>query len=117
MKEVSMEVLNVQMVDIDKVVANDYNPNKVAKPEMKLLERSIIDNGFCMPIICIYDKENDKYVIVDGFHRYTVSLKLNLEQVPIVVLKHDIKKRVAATIQFNRARGTHQIPDIYVFLY
>ncbi|WP_338987090.1 ParB-like nuclease domain-containing protein [Fusobacterium polymorphum] len=112
MKEVSMEVLNVQMVDIDKVVANDYNPNKVAKPEMKLLERSIIDNGFCMPIICIYDKENDKYVIVDGFHRYTVSLKLNLEQVPIVVLKHDIKKRVAATIQFNRARGTHQIPDM-----
>ena len=56
MKKISMEVLNVQMVDINKVVANDYNPNKVAKPEMKLLERSIIDNGFCMPIICIYDK-------------------------------------------------------------
>ena len=98
MKKISMEVLNVQMVDINKVVANDYNPNKVAKPEMKLLERSII--------------ENDKYVIVDGFHRYTVSLKLELEEVPVVVLKHDIKKRVAATIQFNRARGTHQIPDM-----
>lgn len=39
-------------------------------------------------------------------------MKLHLEQVPIVVLKHDIKKRVAATIQFNRARGTHQIPDM-----
>lgn len=112
MQEISMEVLNVKMIDINKVVANDYNPNKVATPEMKLLERSIVDNGFCMPIICIYDQENDKYVIVDGFHRYTVSLKLKLKEVPIVVLKHDIKKRISATIQFNRARGTHQIPDM-----
>ena len=67
MKEVSMEVLNVQMVDINKVVANDSNPNQVAKPEMKLLERSIIDNGFCMPIICIYDKKMTNMLLLMAF--------------------------------------------------
>ena len=101
------------LVDIEKVVANDYNPNKVAKPEMKLLQKSIEDNGFCFPVATIYDKENDKYVIVDGFHRYTVAkFYLKMDKLPIVVLKHDIKKRIAATIQFNRARGTHQILDM-----
>lgn len=110
--KVDFKVLETKLVPIEKVVANDYNPNKLAKPELELLKKSIIDNGFCMPIITIYDSEKDKYVIVDGFHRYSVSLDLKLDQVPVVVLKHDIKKRMAATIQFNRARGTHQILDM-----
>lgn len=112
-QKVDFPVLETIMVDIKKVIANDYNPNKVAKPEMELLTRSIVDNGFCFPIATIYDKVADVYVIVDGFHRYIVSRDyLGLEQVPVVVLKHDIKKRMAATIQFNRARGTHQILDM-----
>jgi|LGVF01.2.fsa_nt_gb ParB-like chromosome segregation protein Spo0J len=110
---IEVPAVNAIMVDIDKIVANDYNPNKVAKPEMKLLQRSIEDNGFCFPVATIYDKENDKYIIVDGFHRYSVAKDyLKMKQVPIVVLKHDIKQRIAATIQFNRARGTHQILDM-----
>lgn len=110
---IEFPVMNTLLVDIDKVVANDYNPNKVAKPEMKLLQKSIEDNGFCFPVAVIYDSEKDLYVIVDGFHRYTVAkYYLKLKQIPVVVLKHDIKKRMAATIQFNRARGTHQILDM-----
>jgi len=113
MKEIEFPVLNTIMVDINKVVANDYNPNKVAKPEMKLLEKSIIDNGFCFPIAVIYDNIADIYVIIDGFHRYLVAKNyLKLDKVPVVVLKHSIKQRMAATIQFNRARGTHQIIDM-----
>jgi ParB-like chromosome segregation protein Spo0J len=101
------------LVSASKVVANDYNPNKVAKPEMKLLKKSIEDNGFCFPIVTIYDKDNDNYIIIDGFHRYTVLTEyLKSKEIPIVVLEHDIKKRMAATIQFNRARGTHQIIDM-----
>ena len=110
---IEFTALNTILVPINKVIANDYNPNKVAKPEMRLLQKSIEDNGFCFPIATIYDQENDLYVIVDGFHRYTVAKDyLKLKEIPVVVLKHDIKKRMSATIQFNRARGTHQILDM-----
>ena len=110
---IEFTALNTILVPISKVIANDYNPNKVAKPEMKLLQKSIEDNGFCFPIATIYDEANDIYVIVDGFHRYTVAKDyLKLQEIPVVVLKHDIQKRMSATIQFNRARGTHQILDM-----
>jgi len=113
MKEIKMKALETKLVPIEKLVANNWNPNKVAKPEMKLLQKSIEDNGFCFPIATIYDKINDKYVIIDGFHRYTVAKDyLHLKEVPIVVLDHDIKMQISATIQFNRARGTHQIPGM-----
>ena len=49
-------------VPVEKVTANDYNPNVVAPPEMKLLELSIWEDGFSMPCVCYYDKENDKYI-------------------------------------------------------
>lgn len=110
-EEIKMLALEAKLVSIDEVYANDYNPNIVAAPEMNLLETSIIENGFCYPIAVIKD-ENNKYCIVDGFHRYTVAKKLNLREVPVVILKHNIVKRIAATVQFNRARGTHQVLDM-----
>ena len=33
------------------VHANDYNPNSVAPPEMKLLEVSILEDGYTQPIV------------------------------------------------------------------
>jgi hypothetical protein len=60
----------VRWVPIEKVQANDYNPNSVAKNEMRLLYTSILHDGFTQPIVTIYDEELDKYIIVDGFHRY-----------------------------------------------
>jgi ParB-like chromosome segregation protein Spo0J len=113
MKKIKMKALEAKLVPIEKLEANNWNPNRVAKPEMNLLKKSIEDNGFCFPIATIYDKINDKYVIIDGFHRYTVAKDyLHLKEVPIVVLDHDIKMQISATIQFNRARGTHQIPGM-----
>jgi ParB-like chromosome segregation protein Spo0J len=64
-------VYNVIPVPIEKIQANSYNPNIVAKPEMDLLELSIWEDGYTMPIVCYYLKDEDKYEIVDGFHRYT----------------------------------------------
>jgi len=113
MKKIKMKVMDTIIVPTDKLIANNWNPNKVAKPEMLLLQKSIEDNGFCFPIVTIFDREQDLYIIVDGFHRYTVAkYYLNMKEVPIVVLEHSIKKQMAATIQFNRARGTHQILDM-----
>lgn len=106
-EETSIEfpVLNIKMVDIDKVVANDYNPNKVAPPEMKLLKHSIEEDGYTQPIVTYYDEENDKYIVVDGFHRYRCAKEyFHLAKVPIVTIDKNLSNRMASTIRHNRAR-------------
>ena len=113
LKDIEFPVLNVRMVDINKVIANDYNPNKVAPPEMKLLKHSIEEDGYTQPIVAYYDKENDKYIVVDGFHRYRCAKEyFHLKQIPIVTIDKDLENRMASTIRHNRARGTHQIIDM-----
>lgn len=103
----------VQWIPIDKVCPNDYNPNSVAKIEMGLLYKSILHDGYTQPIVTIYDSQNDKYVIVDGFHRYFTCknnsdiLNANLGRLPCVVINKDINERMAATVRHNRARGKH----------
>jgi ParB-like chromosome segregation protein Spo0J len=106
---IKFPVLNVKLVNIDKIQANNYNPNKVATPEMKLLELSIVEDGYTQPIVCYHDDSIDKYIIVDGFHRYSVGKKLQLDSLPVVVIDKPIDDRIASTIRHNRARGTHQI--------
>ncbi len=108
-------VYNVQAVPVEKLRANSYNPNSVAPPEMKLLERSIAEDGFTMPIVCYYLPEEDIYEIVDGFHRYTIlkTRKYIYERengmAPVVVIDKDDTNRMASTIRHNRARGSHSI--------
>lgn len=102
---------NTLLVKAELVVANSYNPNHVSDDKMRLLEQSIRDNGFCFPVVTIFDPEAERFVIIDGYHRRTISGEewLDLDYVPVVVLDHDISKRMAATVQFNKARGVHQL--------
>lgn len=108
-------VYNVLRIPIDKIQANDYNPNAVAPPEMALLETSIWEDGYTMPVVTFYDKDNDKYIVVDGFHRYTVlkTSKRVFEReegmLPVVVIDKSMSDRMASTIRHNRARGSHNI--------
>ena len=108
-------VYAVQAVPIEKIRANSYNPNSVAPPEMALLEISIWEDGYTMPVVCYYLPELDMYEIVDGFHRYTV-LKTSQRvfdreggKLPVVVIDKDESNRMASTIRHNRARGSHSI--------
>ena len=105
----------VRWVDIDKVQANDYNPNSVAGQEMKLLYVSIKHDGYTQPVVTIYDKKLKKYIIVDGFHRYYTCknnpdiAERNKGKLPIVVLDKNINERMASTVRHNRARGKHSV--------
>lgn len=105
----------MQAVPVEKLRANNYNPNAVAPPEMKLLEKSIAEDGFTMPIVCYYIQDEDAYEIVDGFHRYTIikTRKYIYERenglAPVVVIDKDESNRMASTIRHNRARGSHSI--------
>ena len=108
-------VYGVKRVHVDQIQANSYNPNSVASPEMKLLETSIWEDGYTMPIVCYYLPNDDKFEIVDGYHRYTVlkTSKRVFEReggyLPIVVIDKDESSRMASTIRHNRARGSHSI--------
>jgi len=102
--------MNVQLVPIEKVVSNEYNPNKVSTTEMSLLERSIDCDGVTQPVVTFYDKDTDKYVVVDGFHRYLlIRDHFKSSVIPVVMIDKDIKERMASTIRHNRARGKHQV--------
>ena len=106
---------NVKAVPVEKIVANSYNPNVVAPPEMKLLELSIWEDGYTMPLVCYYREEEDIYELVDGYHRslvMTTSVKIyKLENgsLPVMVINKDISTRMASTIRHNRARGMHSL--------
>jgi len=113
--EYKSPVYDVRRVHMDRVKSNDYNPNKVAPPEMELLETSIWEDGYTQPVVTFYDNEQDKYIVVDGFHRWRTMRESDRirerekEHLPIVVIDKAIGERMASTIRHNRARGSHNI--------
>lgn len=110
MGNIKFPVMDVKMVPADKVVGNDYNPNNVAPPEMRLLKLSIEEDGYTQPIVVYYDQEEDIYIVVDGFHRLRCAKEFfNLEEVPVVVIDKPVENRMASTIRHNRARGKHAV--------
>lgn len=108
-------VYNVRRVPLDMVVANTYNPNSVAPPEMALLEISIWEDGYTQPVVVIWDEELQKFVVIDGFHRHLTMQRskriFEREQgmLPVVILEKAMSDRMASTIRHNRARGTHNV--------
>ncbi len=109
----------VQWIKNTEVQANDYNPNTVAPPEMKLLELSIQEDGYTQPIVAWPD--NAKYTVIDGFHRHRVGKESKIIQkringyLPLVVINQDRtdrSDRMASTIRHNRARGKHGVDSM-----
>ncbi len=103
----------VLWIPAEKVEANDYNPNQVAPPEMRLLQHSIREDGYTQPIVA-YD-EGEWVEVVDGFHRNRVGKECAdvRERVkghlPVTLLSKERADRIAATIRHNRARGKHAV--------
>ena len=105
-------VSNVRWVHRDNLIPNNYNPNAVAPPELKLLAISILEDGWTQPIV-VLPLNDGTYQIVDGFHRWTISGTDALSKyggmVPIVEVKQDPVHQKMSTIRHNRARGTHGV--------
>lgn len=113
----------VRWVPMEKVVANNYNPNAVAKQEMDLLYTSIREDGYTQPIVCFRDGEHDRFIIVDGFHRNMISRMYpdiharNGGRLPIVVIEKSLADRMASTVRHNRARGKHSLDGMSNIIY
>lgn len=109
----------VQWIPNDQVQANDYNPNTVAPPEMKLLELSIQSDGYTQPIVS-WARDN-VFEVIDGFHRHRVGKESKDIQkrikgyLPLVVInseRAELSDRMASTIRHNRARGKHGVDSM-----
>jgi len=108
----------VKWVKNTEIVANDENPNKVAPPEMEILEVSIMNDGYTQPIVTWGNEKKNKIEVIDGFHRNRVGKESNVVSqrvkgyLPIVNIRKeqsDKNDRIASTIRHNRARGKHQV--------
>lgn len=115
--DVNHPTLNVQLVKSTDVIGNDYNPNKIAPPEMKLLKLSIKKDGITMPVVVCDTPENKRYpfTVVDGFHRTTVVQARQRSKrkpswiCPGLRLNKKLEDRITSTVRHNMARGTHQV--------
>ena len=106
----------VTWVKEELVIANDYNPNTVAPPEMELLHTSIQEDGYTQPIV-VYQHDGI-YEVVDGFHRNRVGKEYKdihdriHGYLPVTIInddRHEKADRIASTIRHNRARGKHRV--------
>jgi ParB-like chromosome segregation protein Spo0J len=116
----------VEWIPAAQVEANDYNPNAVSSPEMKLLETSILADGYTQPIVT--HDEGSGRVVVDGFHRNRVGKESEAVRkringyLPCVKIRAEQtakEKRMASTVRHNRARGKHGVApmtDIVAYL-
>lgn len=113
----------VQWVPIDRVVANDWNPNQVADHEMRLLHTSVAEDGLTQPVVTVWDPDREVWQIVDGFHRWTVTrrypdvLASTGGYLPVVVIDKPPADRMAATIRHNRARGKHSVAGMSALVF
>lgn len=105
-------ISSVEWVDPSTLKANDYNPNRVFSPEMRLLKTSILNSGWTQPVVARKSGE-----IVDGFHRWSLSKedqevrKASGGMVPVVFIDDAVgrSEQMMATVRHNRARGQHGI--------
>lgn len=98
-----------KIVLINELFANDYNPNRMPREEMRLLGDCIIKYGFLFPIITSWDDERKKYRIIDGYHRYETLKRIGAKEASIIDLKLPYHDAVQLTVLMNRIKGLHQV--------
>lgn len=110
MNKLKQPIDNIEWVDRDTLVPNNYNPNSMGKYEMKLLVISILEDGWTQPII-----RNQNNEIVDGYHRWLASDNKKIRardegKVPVTTTNPtDPISQQMSTIRHNRAKGTHGV--------
>lgn len=78
------DLKKLQVVDIETVRPNEYNPKNPDTKEFKNVVKSLKTNGLTIPIIVREDPENKgQFIIIDGQHRYLAAKELEYKEIPI----------------------------------
>lgn len=109
--DIEIPCLNTVLIKRELIIPNYWNPNYVHKDKMAELEDSILISGFCFPAVVFFNDELELFMIADGAHRnkMTTAEWLDMSHTPCVIREYDENTRMIATMQFNKARGVHQV--------
>ena len=107
-------ISTIEWVEATSLQANFWNPNRVHKAELRLLEHSLLSTGWIQPILV-----NPGGLIIDGFHRWRLSqdsrpvIKRWGGMVPVAIIDVDDAHAMATTVRINRAKGTHVAVEMH----
>ena len=90
------QITEIVQMPMESIVPNFKNPYKCREEDMKPLEDSIRENGIIQPLMVRKDDKADVYEIISGHRRYLAATRLEMTEVPVVVL--DISKEEADII-------------------
>lgn len=96
--------MEITLIELNKIIPNDYNPNVVPEDTLAKLRAEIADKGLCEPIIV--RGRGDDYEIVDGYHRWLICRDLGMKEIPCIVQGYDSKEARIKTLQLNYMRGS-----------
>jgi ParB-like chromosome segregation protein Spo0J len=103
----------IKWVEAATLHSNPWNPNRVHRRELALLEHSLLSTGWIQPVLVSRDG-----LVIDGFHRWRLSQdspKVRAVyggRVPVAVLDVDRPQAMLMTVRINRAKGTHVALDM-----
>ena len=83
---VKPQITEIVNMPVGKIVPNFKNPYKCREEDMKPLEDSIRENGIIQPLMVRKDDKADVFEIVSGHRRYLAATRLEMTEVPVVVL-------------------------------
>lgn len=107
-KNRSLATLNVEYVGVNDVYPNEWNPNRQSDHDFELLLKSMTEDGFTQPVVCIRT-EDGRIKIVDGEHRWRAAHSLGFDEIPVVITPMTEEQAKIATLRHNRARGSEDI--------
>ncbi len=113
---VKPQTTEIVQMSVGNIVPNFKNPYKCREEDMKPLEDSIRENGIIQPLMVRKDDKADVFEIVSGHRRYLAATRLEMTEVPVVIL--DISKEEADIILVDsNLHREHILPSEKAFAY
>jgi ParB/RepB/Spo0J family partition protein len=96
--------MKTELIKVEDIIENEYNPNEMDDGSFQKLVLNIKRKGFRKPLEV--RKVNDKYIIIDGAHRFKACKQLGHKEVECIVDNVDETEAMVDTLNAN-IHGTH----------
>lgn len=96
-------------IEVQKIVPAETNANKMSESDFNKLMRNIQKSGGLSSAITCYLRNDGKYVIISGHHRYAACVKLGYAKIPVIYAEEQDLTRdeiVALQLSHNSLHGS-----------